>query len=254
MVYDAQNEKYLIRVRILQDLLRSDGDDTLRLISDYREKEWSKFENDFKKMRNSIVNSKRRCWSEMFYSTYDKVYEYCAGCNQHINIVETEKGKFPLVVPIREPYKIVSNDINNLLGNANEMLIINEEEDYSLFNSLIKKGVSCIVVESTDLTNNFDMLINTNTPADVNIMGIKEFKEMLRDSNAYFVSGAVMVIYESASDSSYEVFSVTRKYAPGKKVKLIHVMNEDKYFQEINKRASAVVEGPRMDGYLIERM
>lgn len=254
MVYDFENEKYLIRVQILQDLLRSDGDVTLRLIRDYREKEWNKFENDFIKMRNIIVNSRRRCLSEMFYSTYDKVYEYCAGCNQHNNIVDTEKGRFPLVVPIREPYKNVSNDFNILLGNANEMLIISEEEDYTLYNALLKKGVSSIVVESTDLTNSLDMLINTNTPADVNIMGIKEYKELLRDSNSYFVSGTVMVIYESASDNSYEVFSVVRKYASGKKVKLVHIMNEDKYFQELSKRASAIVEGPSIDGYLIERM
>lgn len=70
----------------------------------------------------------------MFYSTYDKVSMYCGGCAKHKYPEMMEEGKFPLLLSVKGPKKTISAELNKLCQGENEVLVIEEEDDYSLMN------------------------------------------------------------------------------------------------------------------------
>lgn len=254
MIYEAKSQHYMISIEIKNDQLLKCDSETMKIIQDIREKESKKYENDFKVMKSSIMKSDSICWSEMFYSTYEKVSEYCAGCNHHKQIVESEKGKFPLVLPIREPIKEIYPEMAAFFGASKEMIIIADETDYSMYNILVNKGVSVIIVGDGYEPQQLDMLISLEAQSNLNIMGINEFKELKKDYNDYFVSGAIIAVYNSNELETYERFTILKKYTKNNNTRVIHIMDKDIYFPEVDKYASALVDGPKMDSYLVERM
>lgn len=166
MVYDADKESYKIRIDILEDALRSESLDVPQIITDIRDRESAGFEKEIKRIKNAIDFSERICWSEMFYSTYDKVSMYCGGCAKHKYPEMMEEGKFPLLLPVKEPKKTISAELNKLCQGENEVLVIGEEDDYSLMNRYISAGASIIVVEDTSIESDFDLILNMNKQND----------------------------------------------------------------------------------------
>ena len=253
MVYDADKESYKIRIDILEDALRSESLDVPQIITDIRDRESADFEKEIKRIKNAIDFSERICWSEMFYSTYDKVSMYCGGCAKHKYPEMMEEGKFPLLLPVKEPKKTISAELNKLCQGENEVLVIGEEDDYSLMNRYISAGASIIVVEDTSIESDFDLILNMNKQSNVMILGIKEYRDLCSQGSAYYISGGVIAVYNSDADKAYEFCSTLRKYK-NTDMRLIHVVKEDYFVQKVQKPISAMVEGPKIDSYILERM
>lgn len=253
MVYDASNESYKIRIDILDDSLRSESLVVPQIIKDIRDRESVGFEKELKRIKNGIEFSDRICWSEMFYSTYDKVSMYCGGCTKHQYPEMMEEGKFPLLLPVKEPKKIISPELNKLCQGENEVLVIGEEDDFSLMNRYVNAGASIIVVEDTGIENGFDLILNMNKRSNVMIIGIKEYRELCSQGSSYYISGGVVALYNSGADKAYEFCSTLRKYK-NNDIRLIHIVKEDYFIQKVQKPISAMVEGPRIDSYILERM
>lgn len=253
MVYDADKESYKIRIDILEDALRSESLDVPQIITDIRDRESAGFEKEIKRIKNAIDFSERICWSEMFYSTYDKVSMYCGGCAKHKYPEMMEEGKFPLLLPVKEPKKTISAELNKLCQGENEVLVIGEEDDYSLMNRYISAGASIIVVEDTSIESDFDLILNMNKHSNVMILGIKEYRDLCSQGSAYYISGGVIAVYNSDADKAYEFCSTLRKYK-NTDMRLIHVVKEDYFVQKVQKPISAMVEGPKIDSYILERM
>lgn len=253
MVYDADKESYKIRIDILEDALRSESLDVPQIITDIRDRESAGFEKEIKRIKNAIDFSERICWSEMFYSTYDKVSVYCGGCAKHKYPEMMEEGKFPLLLPVKEPKKTISAELNKLCQGENEVLVIGEEDDYSLMNRYISAGASIIVVEDTSIESDFDLILNMNKQSNVMILGIKEYRDLCSQGSAYYISGGVIAVYNSDADKAYEFCSTLRKYK-NTDMRLIHVVKEDYFVQKVQKPISAMVEGPKIDSYILERM
>ena len=253
MVYDADKESYKIHIDILEDALRSESLDVPQIITDIRDKESAGFEKEIKRIKNGIDFSERICWSEMFYSTYDKVSMYCGGCAKHKYPEMMEEGKFPLLLPVKEPKKTISAELNKLCQGENEVLVIGEEDDYSLMNRYISAGASIIVVEDTSIESDFDLILNMNKQSNVMILGIKEYRDLCSQGSAYYISGGVVALYNSGADKAYEFCSTLRKYK-NSDMRLIHIVKEDYFVQKVQKPISAMVEGPKIDSYILERM
>ena len=210
-------------------------------------------EKELKRIKNGIEFSDRICWSEMFYSTYDKVSMYCGGCAKHKYPEMMEEGKFPLLLPVKEPKKTISAELNKLCQGENEVLVIGEEDDYSLMNRYISAGASIIVVEDTSIESDFDLILNMNKQSNVMILGIKEYRDLCSQGSAYYISGGVVALYNSGADKAYEFCSTLRKYK-NLDMRLIHIVKEDYFVQKVQKPISAMVEGPKIDSYILERM
>lgn len=184
---------------------------------------------------------------------YDRVSMYCGGCARHKYPEKMEEGKFPLLLPVKEPKKQISPELNKLCQGEREILVIGEEDDYSLMNRYISAGVGIIVVEDTGIENDFDLILNMNKRSNVMIQGIKEYRELCIQGSEYYISGGVVALYNSGADKAFEFCSSLRKYKTGD-IKLIHIVKEDYFIQKVQKPISALVEGPKIDGYILERM
>lgn len=253
MVYDASNESYKIRIDILDDALRSESLVAPQIIADIRDEEAVGFEKELKRIKNGIEFSDRICWSEMFYSTYDKVSMYCGGCAKHQYPEMMEEGKFPLLLPVKEPKKTITPELNKLCQGENEVLVIGEEDDFSLMNRYVSAGASIIVVEDTSIEHGFDLILNMNKQSNVMVIGIKEYRELCTQGSSYYISGGVVALYNSGADKAYEFCSTLRKYK-NNDIRLIHFAKEDYFIQKVQKPISAMVEGPKIDSYILERM
>lgn len=253
MAYDSDNESYKIRIDILDDALRSESLAVPQIITDIRDKEAVGFEKELKRIKNGIEFSDRICWSEMFYSTYDKVSMYCGGCAKHQYPEMMEEGKFPLLLPIKEPKKLISPELNKLCQGENEVLVIGEEDDYSVMNRYVSAGANIIVVEDTSIENGFDLILNMSKQSNIMVIGIKEYRELCMQGSAYYISGGVVALYNSGADKAYEFCTTLRKYK-SKDIRLIHIVKDDYFIQRVQKPISAMVEGPKIDSYILERM
>lgn len=253
MIYDAKNECYKIRVEILEDKLRSESIDVPNIIFEMRDNEAAGFEREIKRIKNGIEYDEKICWSEMFYSTYDKVSIYCGGCGRHHYPESMEEGKFPLLLPVREPQKTISAELDKLCQGEKEVMVISEEDDYSILNRYLSAGASIIVLEDTKMDDNFDLILNMDKRSNIMIMGMTEYKEFCKQSSGYYVSGGVIALYNSGASKAYEFCNTLRKYRK-EGIKLIHIVKEDFFIQKAQKPLSSVIEGPKIDSYILERM
>ena len=114
----------------MDDVLRKEVTQAPQIIRDIRDREAAGFETEIERLMNGIDFCERVCWSEMFNSTYDKVSMYCGGCGKHINPEMMAEGKFPLLMPVKEPIKTVSVELNKICQGEKEVLLIGDEEDY----------------------------------------------------------------------------------------------------------------------------
>lgn len=253
MVYGAKNECYKIRVDILEDELRNEKIEVPKIISEMRDKEAAGFEREIRRIINGIEHNDKICWSEMFYSTYNKVSIYCGGCGRHHYPESMEEGKFPLLLPVRKPLKQISPELMKLCQGENEVMVVVEDEDYSILNRYLNAGASIIVVEDTNLEDAFDLILNMDKRSNITIMGIREYKEFCEQSSRYYVSGGIIALYNSGSNKAYEFCNTLRKYRKDGN-NLIHIVKEDYFLQKGQKPLSAMIDGPKIDSYILERM
>lgn len=252
MIYDSKYECYKIRIDILDDALRVDTSSIPDIINTIRDIEAEGFERELKRLKRGIEFSDKICWSEMFYSTYDKVSMYCGGCSKHNYPEMMEEGKFPLLQPVKEPRHKILPELNKLCQNEKEVLIVGGE-DYSLVNRFVKAGARIIVVEDISIEEGFDLILNLCKKSDIMILGIKEYSELSKQSSKYYISGGIVALYNSGQDNAYKFYDSLRKYK-NDDVRLIHIMKEDYFIQKVQKPLSAMIEGPMIESYLLERM
>lgn len=253
MIYDSKSECYKIRVEILNDELRNESTDVPSIISEMRDKESSGFEREFRRLKNAIEFAGKICWSEMFFSTYDKVSTYCGGCGRHHYPEAMEEGKFPLLLPVREPEKVVSAELTKLCQAENEVMVISEDDDYAVLNRYLNAGVSIVVLQDTNLDDDFDLILNMDKRSNIMVVGLTEYKEFCKQSSGYYISGGVIALYNSGESKAYEFCNTLRKYRKDN-IKLIHIVKEDYFVQKVQKPLSGMIEGPKIDSYILERM
>ena len=189
----------------------------------------------------------------MFYSTYDNVSVYCGGCGNHEHPERMETDKFPLLIPIREPLRDVSAEFRKMCQGENEAIVIGDTEDYSLLNKFLNAGANVVVVADTAIEENFDLMLNMTGKSGVMIMGIKEYRELSSLTAEYYLSGGVVALYNTDAKGAYEFCTALRKYRKNS-MRLVHITGEDYFVPKAHKSLTAMVDGPRIDSYILERM
>lgn len=253
MIYDAGNDCYKIRVSINNEDLKIKKSDPPQFIKDMRDKEAKGFETEIKRITRGIDNSQNLCWSEMFFDTYHMVSAYCGGCEKHRRPEAMESGKFPLLLSVREPQKKVSLELMKLCQNSKESLLIGEESDYAIFNKILKAGASLIVLDDENLDRNFDLILNLDPSSNTMIMGIKEYRELCKMSSKFYISGGILAIYNGDGESAFGFCNALRKYK-NDDMCLIHYAKSDYFVPKVQKPISAMIDGPKIDSYILERM
>ena len=255
MVVDPKTQVYFIRVSILDKRLLQITDQTKALIEEVRAKEWTKNEKDFKTMSRAVKQGKRMCWSEMFFnSTYSMVSEYCAGCDNHKNIVDSDPMRFELVKKVPAPTRKFSVELDNMFASSNEAILFSDIDNTELIGRVINRGFSTVIINDEEQSSYFNLLNNISEWTDVNLLGMNEFMRLVEHGDYYYFAGDAVVLYGNTEQDIYKKLSRLRKTLGTREVRLLHVFREDIYCNEVNKTVSSIVDGPVIEEYLIERM
>lgn len=255
MIVDSQTQVYFIRVSILDKRLLQITDQTKVLIEAIRKKEWTKNERDFKVMSRAVKQGKKMCWSEMFFnSTYSMVSEYCAGCDNHKNIVDLDPMRFELVKKIPAPARKFSVELDNMFASSNEAILFADIDNTELIGRVINRGFSNVIINDEDTSCYFNLLNSISEWTDVNLLGMNEFMRLVEHGDYYYFAGDAVVLYGNTKRDIYKKLSRLRKTLEMGEVRFLHVFREDLYCNERSKTVSSIVGGPVIEEYLIERM
>lgn len=179
------DNRYIFTVKIVNDLITSNTEETKTLFEAVREKEVAKSLSSFSLMRNAIEKEAQLCWSSMFYETYPLVSEYCPGCGQHINVVRDEINRFPLLVGVDGPRKTLTPSAKEFFSHTREALIISQQDS----TEIIKQYQPNVVV------TNDSILYDEDRHPELIYVNYQELKTLLKYDNGYYISGVVMAVY-----------------------------------------------------------
>lgn len=236
--------QYIFHIEIVNDLLRNDSLERTALIEKVRAKEWDGYCQSYTLMKDAIRCHNRFCWSEMFYDTYDKVSEYCAGCGVHDDPIEGDFYEFPLKLSVREPVQKLEADQLALVGGMHQAIVFVEKNmQQQLLDKLLEKRLHTVIASPNFETEQY--LQQTTKNQNLLIINQNEFHELMKKSSYYYVSGLVAVLYDGDDKTVYNTLRMVDQYL-GKRpdVRIVHVLEENRYFSTLNKAFADLVDGP----------
>lgn len=239
-----QSDKYVFVIEILADRLRVNNELQTQMLDNIRTEEWNYYTTAFRSMQAAIKNSDWDCWSEMFYETYDKVSEYCAGCNAHEEAIESDFVEFPLKMPVKEPIKELAIDQLALFGGVNDLVVYSYPVDNKdIFEGLLKKRLDVLItMNESDASGFIDCTVNVK---NVIVLNTQSMRELVKKKSYYYLSGLIAIRYSGTPREIYETMMyVTKNVSRQPETKVIHVIPENIYFEWINKAFVDVVDGP----------
>lgn len=227
------NNKYIFTIRILNEALTEDTDDTYVLLDSIREKESLKSMSAFSLMKKSIEREMQCCWSSMFYDTYPLVSEYCPGCGQHEEVVRDEEERFPLLVQIKGFRKSLSSEMEVFFSETKEALLLTRHTRKSLIDHYKPDLVVC---ESK-------VGFGETIKPDLIYLSYKELRTLLKCDEGFFVTGLIMAIYSEDRSKAMEEYLIMRKCVK-KGNNVLHVTSNDFMISKSsNKTISLDIDG-----------
>lgn len=212
---DGQN-KYIFTIKIMNDLLMQDTDESKQLFEDIRKRESAKAQSAFRLLKNAIEKEDKLCWSIMFSDIYPLVSEYCPGCNCHESRIADELKRFPLLVDVTGPEKQLSAEMLKFFSDTNEAFIITDDQYTQIINEYTPDVVVCEDIEQVD------QIIIPN----INYMNFAEFRDLQVHDNGFYISGLIMTFYSSNPDLAKAEYQIMYKYI-NKYRYVIHVARKD---------------------------
>lgn len=247
----AQKNGYTFVIEVLDDTLRRNNITLEKMVTNIRDQEWDSYKESFELMKKAIWNNGKECWSEMFFETYEKVYEYCAGCAAHSDPIIGDATKFVLKVPVEFPYRELYADQICLFGSASQIVIYTKADElYETVGKLMKWRPSCLLVSSAWDGERF--LITQTNAGNILTIGIRELSELINRKNWFYVSGIVAIVYQGTDRDIYQqLVTVLNELRRRPWVRLIHIIRENVYFDWIEKSFADLVDGRYVQASLL---
>lgn len=236
---------YIIAIKIKEDSLQNQDGDQFACIDQIHNQEWDFYNNSYQIMKQAIMGNQKDCLSEVFYETYDKVSVYCAGCRAHKDQKRSDWQEFPLKKPILEPVRKITSDQNAMFSSADEVVIFADgESKLRLIQVLEKKRLSVLVAEEHVLTEELPYFDRMDPVRSTYIIGQSELRELMKKQNGYYISGMIAVLYPKMEKEIWKTYKTVKRYLCGKSnIKIIHILEEDPYFESVGKKFSELAEG-----------
>ena len=245
-IIDITNDNgiYIFSVEIKDDLLRNKSGAQTDLLDQIRTNEWNYYNDAYLTMEKAISDSAHECWSEMFFDTYDKVYEYCAGCNAHKDRNNGDAQVFPLKKNIKAPVISVEPDQKLLFESQDELVVIAKpEERIRVIEYLERRRLACLVATNQQIQD-LGYFEGVFTGKSTYIVGPAGMKELLKKGNYYYISGMVAILYPDREDEIFEVFKIVMQYLCHKSgVHVVHVLGDNIYLPAVGKNIADLIEG-----------
>ncbi len=243
--------RYMVLIEIVDDRLRNNNFELIEHINVIREKEWNFYSDSYNSISNAVRSNCRDCISKLFTDTYSKVYEFCAGCNAHNDVIVGDIPKFSLKSRIEEPLRSLSEEQLSILGDAPEAVIIAKpKEDLELLEKLISKGASIVILPDNYKEN--ASLLEMNTKRNIMFVGLEEAFQLSKKRAFFFLSGFVVVLYPSDEKEIGEQYTVIRNnICERQSTKVIHIVQKNAYVAEAGKYITEIVDGPKMQANVV---
>lgn len=240
-------DHYVILIELIDDRLMVINDELTELITQFREEEWEFYSYSYNAISSAVRANCKDCISELFYDTYSKVYEYCAGCNAHTNAIIGDINKFPLKNRVIEPLRTISDEQRQPFGDALELVTILNDNDSlrPLVDKLISKGVTTFVLPDTK--DDYENLIRINSIRNTLIITQSDLFNLQKAGGYYYTSGLVAVIYDKGKNTIGKQYLSIRNNLCGKsETRVIHIIKENTYLDELGKNFIELVDGPSL--------
>lgn len=230
------NHKYVFYITVLERKILSNNGETFSIIDNVRNSEWENTEHEFSLMRNNLNKVGKCCWSDIFTKIYRKTSDYCAGCNEHTDIINFEDLK-TLKVDIKKPLSSISEGISNYMFGTKCMLITSERVEQEIYN-MIEFGINAFVsdnymmekvIESTEnLEDSLSSLFTCN---------YVEFIELI-PSNRYYLSGVIGICLPTDVSMQSRLINIVEKCTNEENMRFILFATDDPFIMNKNKRLS----------------
>lgn len=240
-------DHYVILIELIDDRLMVINDELTELITQFREEEWEFYSSSYNAISSAVRANCKDCISELFYDTYSKVYEYCAGCNAHTNAIIGDINKFPLKNRVIEPLRTISDEQRQPFGDALELVTILYDNDSlrPLVDKLVSKGVTTFVLPDTK--DDYENLIRINSIRNTLIINQSDLFNLQKAGGYYYTSGLVAVIYDKGKNTIGKQYLSIRNNLCGKsETRVIHIIKENTYLDELGKNFIELVDGPSL--------
>ena len=240
-------DHYVILIELIDDRLMVINDELTELITQFRKEEWEFYSYSYNAISSAVRANCKDCISELFYDTYSKVYEYCAGCNAHTNAIIGDINKFPLKNRVIEPLRTISDEQRQPFGDALELVTILNDNDSlrPLVDKLISKGVTTFVLPDTK--DDYENLIRINSIRNTLIITQSDLFNLQKAGGYYYTSGLVAVIYDKGKNTIGKQYLSIRNNLCGKReTRVIHIIKENTYLDELGKNFIELVDGPSL--------
>lgn len=240
-------DHYVILIELIDDRLMVINDELTELITQFREEEWEFYSSSYNAIASAVRANCKDCISELFYDTYSKVYEYCAGCNAHTNAIIGDINKFPLKNRVIEPLRTISDEQRQPFGDALELVTILNDNDslMTLVDKLVSKGVTTIVLPDTK--DDYENLIRINSIRNTLIITQSDLFNLQKAGGYYYTSGLVAVIYDKGKNTiGKQYLSIRNNLCRKSETRVIHIIKENIYLDELGKNFIELVDGPSL--------
>lgn len=210
------NNKYIFTIRVLNERITVDDQETYDLFNTIRDKEASKSLSAFVLMRTAIERESQNCWSSMFYETYPLVSEYCPGCGQHEEVVCDELDRFPLLVDAEGPKKELSSEMQAFFSETHEALLITNEPRKQIIDRYKPDIIIC----------KNESGYNEEIDPSLIYVNYQELRILMKYDKGFFVSGLIMSIYSDDKNEALEEYQIVKKCVK-KGSAVIHIADDD---------------------------
>lgn len=250
----VQASGYTFVIEIIDDTLRTTDDHLQEMIDEIRQREWNYHKSSYDLMCEAIKNNGKECWSEMFFSTYDKAYEYCAGCATHNVPIVGDSVSFALKMPIEEPKKELQVDQLNIFGSSSNLIVHSKPEKLpATLQSLARYRLSALVVPKA-LGNKDSQWFNISNTSLL-ILDPDELSALIKKRSWFFMSGLIAVLYEGYERDIFALLrQVINEFQRCPWVRLIHIVNDNTYFEWLGKRFTDLLDGRYIQAEVLERV
>ena len=227
------NGKYIFYITILERKILTKDDETTTLIDEIRNNEWKRTEYEFLLMKKNLEKVGKCCWSDMFTKIYKETQDYCAGCNEHFDLIDFEDAK-TLKKDINSPLSVVTGEIASYSYASKCMVsLCNQMEDHML--DLLDMGLDVLVADDETIS----LIAQKQRHGNNHLLFCNyfDFVELI-SMNKFYISGSVGIWFPDNVVMQNRLVNIIENCILSNEIQFIIFTNKDYDISNKNKRLS----------------
>lgn len=230
------NDKYVFYITVIERKILSNNSDTVSLVDSVRNSEWGKNEREFALIKSNLQKVGKICWSDMFTKIYRKTNDYCAGCNEHVEIIDFENSK-TLKVDINGPISDAQKCFEKYMFGTKCMLSVNQNYQGDIIES-VSMGINVFVADNSMIEQVIKMIGQEDSIYPVLFTcNYREFIELIF-SNKYYMSGVIGIYMPEDVSLLNRLVNIIENCVENDNVRFILFSESDLFIANKNKKLS----------------